>query len=70
MNRRRFPGRLRERDFRVEAVPRQSPDLHKLAQVFLGMAVARAETETQRVKGSSHNEEAEVTMSEDGAVVE
>ncbi|CCH78447.1 DNA-binding domain-containing protein, AraC-type (modular protein) [Nostocoides japonicum T1-X7] len=32
-----------ERRFRVEAVPRQSPDLHKLAQVFLGMAVARAQ---------------------------
>ena len=44
MNRqRRRRGRGRERHFRVEAIPKQSPDLHKLAQVFLGMAVTRAE---------------------------
>jgi hypothetical protein len=43
MNRQRRRKRARERRFRVEAVPRQSPDLHKLAQVFLGMALARAE---------------------------
>ena len=34
-----------ERRFRAEAVPRQNPDLHKLAQVFLGMALARAEAD-------------------------
>lgn len=48
MNRQQRRRRGRDRRFRVEAVPRQSPDLHKLAQVFLGMAVARAE-EDRRV---------------------
>ncbi len=43
MNREQRRKRGQDRRFRVEAVPRQSPDLHKLAQVFLGMAVARAE---------------------------
>lgn len=37
----RLPGRMR--DYRIEAEPRQSPDLHKLAQLFIGMARARAE---------------------------
>ncbi len=45
MSRQRQRKRARERRFRVEAVPRQSPDLHKLAQVFLGMALARAEND-------------------------
>jgi hypothetical protein len=31
-----------ERQFRAEAVLRPTPDLHRLAQVFLGMALARA----------------------------
>lgn len=31
-----------DRRFTVEAVPRSQPDLHKLAQVFLGMAVSRS----------------------------
>ena len=31
-----------DRRFTVEAVPRGQPDLHKLAQVFLGMAVSRS----------------------------
>lgn len=44
MNRAQRRRRGRERRYRVDAVPRQSPDLHKLAQVFLGMAVARAQT--------------------------
>lgn len=43
MNRQQRRRRGRDRRFRVEAVPKQSPDLHKLAQVFLGMSVARAE---------------------------
>jgi hypothetical protein len=30
----------------VEAVPRSQPDLHKLAQVFLGMAFVEAERRT------------------------
>ncbi|MFH5211151.1 hypothetical protein [Antrihabitans spumae] len=37
----RLPDRMR--DYRIEAEPRQSPDLHKLAQLFIGMARARAE---------------------------
>lgn len=45
MNRQQRRKRGQERRFRVEAVARQSPDLHKLALVFLGMAVARAEEE-------------------------
>lgn len=47
MNRAQRRKRSRERQYRVEAVPRQSPDLHKLAQVFLGMAVARTEGDRQ-----------------------
>ena len=31
-----------DRRFTVEAVPRSQPDLHKLAQLFIGMARARA----------------------------
>lgn len=34
-----------DRRFTVEAVPRSQPDLHKLAQVFLGMAISRAQTD-------------------------
>ena len=44
MNRSQRRKRGQGRQFRVEAMPRQTPDLHKLAQVFLGMAVARAGT--------------------------
>lgn len=57
MNRqqRRKQGR-KDRNFRVEAVPRQSPDLHKLAQVFLGMAVARAEEGGRRNGGVAPDE--------------
>lgn len=32
----------RIRNYRVDAEARQSPDLHKLAQLFIGMAQARA----------------------------
>jgi len=45
----------KQRHFRVEAVPRQSPDLHKLAQVFLGMAVARAEQTGRHDGGATPN---------------
>ena len=34
-----------DRRFTVEAVPRSQPDLHKLAQLFIGMAFARADAE-------------------------
>ena len=37
----RLPERMR--DYRIEAEPRESPDLHKLAQLFIGMARARAD---------------------------
>jgi hypothetical protein len=53
----------------VETVPRQSPDLHKLAQVFLGMAVARAESETQRGKDPACKEES-APMQEDDADIQ
>ncbi|GAB2514541.1 hypothetical protein GCM10027064_10520 [Microbacterium petrolearium] len=42
MNRQERRSRRKDRHFRVEADPRSQPDLHKLAQVFLGMAIARA----------------------------
>ena len=45
MNRPTRRRQARERHFRVEAVPRGSPDLHKLAQMFLGMAMARAQNQ-------------------------
>lgn len=38
----RLPDRMRE--LRVEAQPRETPDLHRLAQVFIGMALDRART--------------------------
>lgn len=34
-----------DRRFTVQAVPRSQPDLHRLAQVFLGMAVSRAQAD-------------------------
>jgi hypothetical protein len=42
---RRERRRGEDRRFTVEAVPRSQPDLHKLAQVFLGMAVGRRTSE-------------------------
>lgn len=42
----RLPDRMR--DYRIEAEPRQSPDLHKLAQLFIGMARARANQDLTR----------------------
>jgi len=42
---RRARRRGEDRRFAVEAVPRSQPDLHKLAQVFLGMAVSRAQAD-------------------------
>ena len=38
----RLPERMRE--LRVEAQPRETPNLHRLAQVFIGMALDRART--------------------------
>jgi hypothetical protein len=48
MNREQHRQSNPPRQYRVEAVPRQSPDLSKLAQVFMGMAVTRAENERQQ----------------------
>ena len=42
----RLPDRMR--DYRIEAEPRESPDLHKLAQLFIGMARSRAEQDRAR----------------------
>ena len=38
----------RMRDYRIEAQMRPTPDLHKLAQLFVNMALARTETEQHR----------------------
>ena len=37
-----------ERSFSVRAVHRDPPDLHKLAQLFVNMALSRTETEQHR----------------------
>ncbi|MEX3509749.1 hypothetical protein VVR84_09420 [Kocuria carniphila] len=37
----RLPARMR--DYRIEAEARESPDLHKLAQLFIGIARSRAD---------------------------
>lgn len=42
----RLPARIR--DYRIEAQPRESPDLHKLAQLFIGIARARADQDRTR----------------------
>lgn len=52
MKRQERRSRGKERNFRVEAVPRSQPDVHKLAQVFLGMAIARANRPDAPVPGS------------------
>lgn len=39
----RLPARMR--DYELGAELRESPDLHKLAQVFIAMAVSRARNE-------------------------
>ncbi|TLP93585.1 hypothetical protein FEF26_13160 [Nesterenkonia salmonea] len=46
----RLPDRMR--DLRVEAQPQEAPDLHRLAQVFIGMALDRARpTDTDQQTG-------------------
>ena len=37
------PARMRT--YRIEAEHRETPDLHKLAQLFIGMAFARVDAE-------------------------
>lgn len=43
------PARMR--NYRIVAEPRTEPDLHKLAQLFIGMALARADAERQERRG-------------------
>ena len=38
----------RMRDYRIEAQLRPTPDLHKLAKLFVNMALSRTETEQYR----------------------
>ena len=40
------PARMRA--YRVEAELRETPDLHKLAQLFIGMASARTDSQQSR----------------------
>ncbi len=50
------PARIR--NYRIEAELRDTPDLHKLTQLFIGMAFARvdAEKEARRNSGSSRRQ--------------
>jgi hypothetical protein len=54
MSRKRNKGRrtppARMRDYRIEAQLRESPDLHKLAQVIIGLAMQRAKAERDAQK--------------------
>lgn len=43
------PSRMR--NYRIVADPRTDPDLHKLAQLFIGMALARIDAERQERRG-------------------
>ena len=45
------PARMR--NYRIVAEPRTEPDLHKLAQLFIGMALARADAERQEQPDSA-----------------
>ncbi len=44
------PSRMR--NYRIVAEPRTDPDLHKLAQLFIGMAFARADAEREARRNS------------------
>lgn len=45
------PSRMR--NYRIAAEPRPEPNLHKLAQLFIGMAFARADAERQARRDSA-----------------
>ena len=47
------PARMR--DYRIAAEMRETPDLHRLAQLFIGMAMQRAEHDraTRRAGGNA-----------------
>lgn len=48
--RRTSPARMR--NYSIAAEPRTEPDLHKLAQLFIGMAFARADAEREARRNS------------------
>ncbi len=50
---RRARRRGEDRRFTVEVVPRNQPDLHKLAQVFLGMAISRAQADDEAARDAA-----------------
>ena len=45
------PSRMR--NYRIVAEPRTDPDLHKLAQLFIGMAFARADADREEGRDSA-----------------
>lgn len=47
MSRPRKTPPARMRNYRIVAEPRTEPDLHKLAQLFIGMAFARADADRE-----------------------
>ena len=49
---RRKAAPSRMRNYRIVAEPRTEPDLHKLAQLFIGMALARADAEKEARRNS------------------
>lgn len=49
------PARMR--NYRIVAEPRTEPDLHKLAQLFIGMAFARADAEREAQGNSAQQQE-------------
>lgn len=59
----RLPDRMRT--YRVEAELRESPDLHKLAQLFIGMARARAEQDHTRPASPSSQRHGSTSVSGD-----
>lgn len=48
------PARIR--NYRIEAELRDTPDLHMLAQVFIGMALARANAEKEERRRADTSE--------------
>ena len=43
----------RVRNYRIVAEPRTEPDLHKLAQLFIGVAFARVDAERQEQRDAA-----------------
>ncbi|MDO5630052.1 MAG: hypothetical protein Q4G43_17200 [Mobilicoccus sp.] len=62
----RLPDRMR--DYRIEAEPRQSPDLHKLAQLFIGMAHARADQDRTRAATDADDTQQGSGLCRDGEI--